>query len=810
MLDAYRVIDLSDERGLLCGAILADLGAEVIRVEPPHGSSARRSLASGAVWEAWARNSSSVAIDLTSHAGRQRLRQLLESADFLVESFTPGVMATYGLAYEDIASTFPSLVYVSVSPFGQTGPRARDPATDLTVQAASGMMAAVGAADRPPLRLIGMQSWAHAGAEAACGALIAHHERRHSGLGQNVDVSAQEAVSLAAAFQYLSELFGDDPPKRSGGAIVSGRIEVPTVFRAQDGFVTAPFFFGPGQGPFARRLMEWICDSGECDVGTRDKDWVNYLELLEAGSEPLAELDRVVQLISSFFRVRPVAQLFDEARIRGVQLVPVNSLDEVVNDSHLSARGFWWMADDLPGSPLVPGAFARFSSTPLAYRNRAPLVDQHAFSVSAPASRGERPTESENRPRESDPIALGDVRVLDFTWLAAGPWATRLLADFGATVVKVESSARIDAMRVLPPFIDGQHDLDAGGGFQSSAAGKLSLDLDLKNPAAREIVLDLVRWADVLTESFSPRAMPALGLDYETLKGVKPDLIMVSSSLFGQDGPYASLPGVGFMGAALGGFTHATGWADRDPIGPSGPYTDYVSPKLAVAAILAALDYRDRTGQGQWIDISQLESSLAFLGPELVDYVLTGAIAGRLGNRHPSMAPHGVYRANGVDRWIAIACRDDTDWVAVCRVMSRPDLAADDELSSLEGRQARAELLDRELTRWTAGRDAIAAERILVRAGVPAAAVVDYRTVANEPQFRHREHILSVPHSRHGSISVESTHLRLHRTPARVLRGGPVLGEDTDSVLRQILRYDDARVAQLVRAGAVRRIRTYY
>ena len=246
-------------------------------------------------------------------------------------------------------------------------------------------------------------------------------------------------------------------------------------------------------------------------------------------------------------------------------------------------------------------------------------------------------------------LPLEDIKVLDFMWALAGPGTTRTLADYGATVVRIESANRVDGARTVGPFKNNQPAHDGSGLFGTYNAGKLGLGLDLSKPEAREVVLDLVRWADVVCESFSPKAMRAWRLDYDALRVVKPDLIMLSSCLMGQTGPLSGFVGFGTMAAAVSGFYNLCGWPDRPPSGPFGAYTDYVAPRFGAVAILAALDYRKRTGKGQYIDQSQAESALHFLAPALLDCAANGRMSQGLGNDDPNYAPHGVYPALGND-----------------------------------------------------------------------------------------------------------------------------------------------------------------
>ena len=268
--------------------------------------------------------------------------------------------------------------------------------------------------------------------------------------------------------------------------------------------------------------------------------------------------------------------------------------------------------------------------------------------------------------------------------------ATRVLADHGATVVRVESQHRLDAIRergrTWPTRTAASRDTVQ---WHSVNAGKLSLQLNLATEEARSVVRDLAGWSDVVLESFTPKAMRAWGLDYESLRGVNPELIMVSSCLMGQTGPMASFAGFGNLAGAITGFYQITGWPDRQPAGPFLAYTDYTSPRLTLVVLLAALDHRRRTGEGQYIDFSQGEAALHFLGPALVGQARDGRVFDRRGNDDDDMAPHGVYPVTGEDRWVAIACAGDEQWTALAEVVGRGELAG---LSSVERQERRREL----------------------------------------------------------------------------------------------------------------------
>jgi crotonobetainyl-CoA:carnitine CoA-transferase CaiB-like acyl-CoA transferase len=463
VLSPYRVLDLTDERGLACGQVLADLGADVIQVEPPEGSPARRvgpffkgetDPEHSLYWWAYARNKRSVIIDLENPDGRAALRRLAEGADFLVESDEPGAMAARGLGYEELASLNPALVYVSISPFGQRGPKARYAATDLVVQASSGGMILAGDRDRAPLRAGGISAWSYAGAEAAGAALVAHHERVRSGRGQHVDVSAQLATNLSAGFTLLSGRIGQTPTVRGGSSVKLGPLRLPFIWEAADGHVSLTLLFaGPG-APSLKRLFSWLHEEGGLDAEAAERDWGTYLFQVISGQADRAPFDALLESIAGFLRARTKQELLDAAVERSLLLAPVSTVADVLASPQLSARDFWRELEHEQARVTYPGPFAAFERTPIRYVRRAPRLGEHTDEVLAEAPRA-RAAEVRTQATE---LPLAGVKVLDFTWVMAGPYATRVLADYGASVVKLESATRLDLVRVLPPFYGGQLD----------------------------------------------------------------------------------------------------------------------------------------------------------------------------------------------------------------------------------------------------------------------------------------------------------------------------------------------------------------
>ena len=485
-------------------------------------------------------------------------------------------------------------------------------------------------------------------------------------------------------------------------------------------------------------------------------------------------------------------ELFDEGSARGVYIAPTFNIEQLLHEPHFHARDFW---HTLPGSHIrVPGPFAKLSKSPLTIPEDAPVLNSAPKGVWS----GQRMEETKANDTASD-LPLAGLKVLDFMWVAAGPYFTRVLSDYGATVIKIESTTRLDTARALPVFKDAVITVDSSVPFNSINAGKLGMTIDPSNPAGRDIILELVQWADIVTESFSPKAMKAWGLDYETLREVNPDLVMLSSCLMGQTGPRAQVPGYGNMAAALTGFYDLTGWADRSPAGPYGAYTDTVAPRLTVVALMAALEHRRLTGEGQHVDVSQAEAAIHFLAPAIIDQELKGNPK-RMGNRDPIMCPHGVFAAAGDDTWVAIACQDDAAWPALRQLMGLP---GDERLKHLAGRRADESELEKLITAWTRNQQAEDIQAALISVGVAAHMLQNSPECMNDPQLVAREHFISVPHASLGEFVVENSRFVLSRTPASVSRAGPEMGEHNIEVLENTLGYDGQQIANALASLAL-------
>jgi len=402
------------------------------------------------------------------------------------------------------------------------------------------------------------------------------------------------------------------------------------------------------------------------------------------------------------------------------------------------------------------------------------------------------------------------VKVADFAWVGVGPQVSRALAEHGATVIRVESFRNPDPMRFAFPFKDGIPGINRSGFGAVFQTNKFGMSVDLAKPKGKEVALRLIKWADIVTESYTAGTMARFGLDYESVKKIKPDIIYYSSTQQGQYGPYARIPGMGQQGAAGAGFNYITGWPDRGPIIVSGAYTDFISPWYLVVALVGALIRRRKTGRGLYLDHSQYEAAIHFLEPAILDYTANGRVAGGLGNRHPAAVPHNAYpclsfsgKDLGHDRWVAIAVHSDGEWQAFCRVLGRPAWTHDPRFATFQGRRENEEELDALIGEWT--KDYLAEEVMLLlqRAGVAAGVASTIQDLFEDPQLRHRNHFVRLNHKEIGPMAYRASAYKLSRTPSRLVRPAPCLGEHNEFVYKQILGYSDDEVADMLAEGVI-------
>lgn len=411
---------------------------------------------------------------------------------------------------------------------------------------------------------------------------------------------------------------------------------------------------------------------------------------------------------------------------------------------------------------------------------------------------------TDNRP-------LAGIRVFELGAAIAGPTCTRYLAHFGAEVIKVESRYNPDPLRLfgsgwLSPERFGRAVwMDSNPALNEHNAGKKALGLDLKKPEGQAVAKRLLSECDVFVSNFTVRAIRSLGLDYETVRTVKPDIIHVEMSGYGSaPGPYTNYLAWGKNLVALTGIDELTGWPDRPPVGITRiAYPDHSNSLYAFISVLAALDYRERTGEGQAIDLSQFGATAAFLGPQLLDYEVNGRCAERTGNRLPRAAPHGVYPSRGNDSWVAIGIFAEEEWRSLCRVAGHPEWAEDPRFCTLEARLEHQDELDPLIGAWTGLHTNVEVAEWLQKAGVPASPVLDYPALALDPQLAARDFWLLADSRRFGKDLFTGVPIQLSDTPGHVERAGPALGEDNDYVLSEICGYSGAEIEALVEKDVV-------
>jgi len=781
-LSGIRVLELSGRWTGFCCRLLSDLGAEVILAEPPGGSIARlagpflagepgpeRSLSF------WYENAGKLGItaDPSAPPGRERILQMVKSCDVVVESYPPGFLAASGLGYEQLNSINPGLVIASVTGFGQAGPYSRYKSCGLAASAAGGQMYVCGLPGRQPLQPYGEQPYYLASLFAACGILLALRRRELTGQGQHIDISLQEAAAAALEYVMVQYFHDNVVPRRQGSLQWNGAADL---FPCRDSYIFMTF----------------------------NREWDTLVELL-ARRDMAAELnqpawgdesyrrlhiDDIQEVLTFWSCQHGSAELFKLGQDMRYPWAPVGSTGDVVQNVQLRARQYFVPA----AHPLAPQGFEVLrpviatSGTGAHEWRRAPFVGEHEQSC-----RGGflNPPERAGAP-EGTP--LHGVRVLDFTWMLAGPYATRLLADFGAEVIKVQSK----------DTATGAEDNQTGY-FAAWNRNKLGITLDLGKTAAREIVIDLVRKCDIVMENFTPRVMRNWGLDYERLKEANPGLVMVSLSGFGRGGPWQDYAALGPTVQALSGLTRLTSYPQGRPCGIGFALADHISGLYAALAAISALRRRDATGQGEYIEISELEAACSTLGPELINLSLGGRDDGPHGNStsRQTAAPYGCYPCRGDDRWCVIAVYDDEEWRSLCRAMGDPAWAQQQKFSDLPGRLEKAEELDRLIGEWTSAHTDRELMQVLQEAGVPAAAVNDASDLAADPQLYDRGFFIELQHPSLGIIRADGNPIRMSGTPALFVSAAPLLGADNRRVFLDLLGMDEGRFNLLVAQGVI-------
>jgi len=813
-LDGVRVVDLTGLSGALCARLLGDLGADVVRVELPGGSATRQlgPFSSGREdpeesLTDWFYNSNKrgIVLDWRTADGRTGLRALLARADVLVESEPPGELAKHGLAPATLCADQPRLVVTSITAFGQSGPRAHWRGAELVCAALGGIVFVNGHPGELPVAPFGLQAYHSAAAFGAIGTLAALFSREATGLGQHVDVSIAAAAS--GALEHATSIYRlERRVDTRRGSLHWTRCF--RVGRCRDGYILHCIL-----GDWTT-LVEWVAGDGKAQ-DLVDATW-------QDSQYRRANAEHLFDVLDGWAADHSVAELMEGAQLRRLPYAMVQEPPALAHDEQLRERGFAVALEDRGRgcSVIFPGPPFLLSRSPWRLRRPAPRLGEHQAEVRAdPAWTGPdgatttTAASSGRAPHRRAPgsgtgpalaRALDGVRVLDFTWVVAGPVGTRILADQGATVIKVERRDSLDF---------GSR---RGGLSGNLNRGKQSIVIDMNQPGGVDLARRLAARCDVVIDNFSARVMRNWGMDYASLCALRPDIIAVSMSGFGKTGPRKDFVSYGPTLQALAGFPLLMRLPDSGPTGWGYSYADMAAGYMAALATLAALWYRDRTGMGQEVDLGQYANLVALMGPSLFD-LLRGREVPAVGNasQEGPAAPHGLYRcaagrqASGAvddDRWAAIAVFGDDDWQRLAGVLGSDgeDWAREPGLARHAERLRRAAEVDRRLGEWTRRRTAEEVQERLQAAGVAAGLVANAEDLMlGDPQLRERGYFATVEIPEGGRETVDGVPFLASRMPGRVAAPAPLLGEQTDRVLEEVLGLGRDEIGGLRAAGVV-------
>jgi crotonobetainyl-CoA:carnitine CoA-transferase CaiB-like acyl-CoA transferase len=820
-LAGLRVVELaSDIAGPYATKLLADAGADVVKVEHPEGGDPMRRFGvtgdeggASALFRFLNTSKRSVAIDWRSAAGREQLLALAASADLVVESLAPEA----GLDSATIAERSPRTSLVSISWFGRSGPWRDRRASDLTIQALCGSIALRGTVERPPLAAGGRLAEWLGGGFAAIGALTAAVHARATGRAQHVDLSLLEVAHVTMS------------PFTTVGDSLSGRtqsiprmLEIPSIEPAADGFV------------------------GFCTI--TNQQWRDFLVLIERGDLVddaglgfwLTRNERrreVYAMIHAWTRRHTIAEIIERAIPLRIPVAEIGNGATVTAFDHFRERGTFVRH---PGAdfvqPRIPyrlgrGTLRPFTPSPALGAHTAEALAEaragtaasdradpwhaaarrddegHQRAAAKPRRDGESHGESDetsgSAPRAPERPFAG-LRVIDFTMFWAGPFVTHFLATLGADVIKVESTPRPDGIR----FASTRHPPEDrwwewSAMFHGINAGKRGITLDLSRPEGVALARRLIARADAVVENFSPRVLDNLGLRYEELARDNPGLVFVRMPAFGLDGPWRDRVGFAQTMEQVSGMAWVTGFADAPPVIPRGP-CDPLAGMHATFALLVALEHRRRTGEGQLVEATMVEAALNATAEQVLTWQTHGVLLGRDGNRGRVGAPENVYACSGTERWLALSVVTDEHWQALVEAMGRPGWATAPDLATHAGRAGARDRIEHEVERWCATRELESLLDDLVARGVPAAPVVPGRHVDRNPQMRARGFFEPVAHPITGTHEIPGLPMRFSAIPDRWYRSpAPTLGQHGPEVLRDLLGLDDREIDRLRAAGII-------
>ncbi len=789
VLTGIRIVELAESvAGEYCGKLLADFGAEVVKIERPGSGSPTRRLApviegqngesESAVFAYLNTNKKSVEIDLDMPEGLADARALIGSAAAVIDDHSDAWLRGRGFSSETFATDFPNAVFCSVTPFGLGAPADYDAAASLTAFHASGWgyhMAPLDGPPRPPLKGPGrFLAELDGGLDAAIGLMAALIGRERGGGGDWLDTSCQAAM-VGRADHIV-------------GRVLAGEMDA-----------------GPSREVYARRepTGAYRCADGDIHLYATPVHWQPIRELLGnpewTEKYPADWLFRTTPELVSEFREHFIAwaadkqrdKLCEEAQVLGIPIVAVNAASDLATSEQLAARGFFQeLEHPVLGKANYPTVAYKLSKTPVRLTSPAPALgqDNGIAADGAPAPTGQSPARAGKGP-------LAGIRVLALTKVWAGPFAVKLLAFLGAEVIKVESRKTLDSMRT---FLSD--DPDRVPIFQSLSPQMKSVAIDMKSEAGMKHLRGLIALSDVVIDNLRPGAMERMGLDYEGLRAIREDIVAVSLKMHGGEGPLAHQTGYAPSFAALSGMNGLVGYEGETPMGMHQFYGDTTAGAAIAMGALAALMHRERTGEGQFVDVSATEAISAMIGDSLLAYSLTGETPVNEGNRHADMAPHGTFPCKDGD-WIAIATDTQEAWLALCAALEADALADDPRLATLPDRQQNLAALDDELSRLTESRHAAPLAAQLRQAGVPAVRSHNSLQLISDTLLWQRGCFTTVETVWGSTRPIVGPPWRFARAGLSVERGAPDLGGDNRYAYCELLGLSEEELQRLVDEG---------
>jgi crotonobetainyl-CoA:carnitine CoA-transferase CaiB-like acyl-CoA transferase len=852
MLSGIKIIEVADETAEYCGLLLAGLGADVIKVESSNGN-ATRSIGpfyedqpdrnkSLFFWN-YNRGKRSVVLDLKSPQGKEQMMLLLSDADVLLDSTCGQLNHDLSLDKDQLAIRFPLLVIARMTPFGDSGPWSKFKGSDLVHLALGGVMMNCGYDPDPngsyDISPIAPQMW-HAyhiaGEQLGVGIISALLHREQNGKGQDVSCAVHEAVSKNTELDIMTWVMRRAPIfRQTCRHATESTSRVPTISHTKDGRWMMNHSATSSQDPnlfsfLSRYEMQADLQHVDAVKGSQARKIPGSAPGDEASAHRLEVIQRFVR--SFCYKDLPWRQAQDD----GLWWAPLRKPHENALDEHWHIRQTFTDVEH----PELGRSFRYVTSKWLSdvtnwqVGKRAPLLGEHThevlkelFESKDKVSRVGAIHKPKLKPKLSargKPFALQNVRILDFSWFLASAGGTRIAAALGADCLKVEWKANPDtrlaaqapvggraARAVASAPLEGVIDSDMGGQFNNKNSGKRGLSLNIRNPKGLEIAKRLVAISDVVTEGFSPGVLDRLGLGYDVLKAIKPDIIYIQQSGMGATGIYGRVRTVGPVAAAFVGTSEMSGLPE--PAMPAGwgySYLDWMGAYGYALAIMGALFHRERTGKGQRIDSSQCEAGLFLAGVSVLDWSANGRSWKRYGNRSPYKfaAPHGAYRCAGDDRWIAIACFDQTDWKALVEVSGQSAWATDPRFSTLQKRLVNHDALDEMVTNWTQKQDAYDCMYALQSAGVAAGVCQTAEDRCDrDPQLADLQWLTEVTGTKIGRWPVAEMPFKLSLTPPYsggvIDRGAPCYGEDNEYVLGELLGYSKSEILSLAEEGVI-------